>query len=578
MKRFRPVWDLLEVSDKRRLLILATTSSGLALLEMVGVTMVFPLILVFATPPDDEVPTSISRIMDLTGLQSADAVAGLLVCLILLVLIARGIGSVLVFRSTLKLSLHAEARMAERLLRAFLNASLLYHLSSNSAAAQRTINESLREVYQKGLVMVIPALGDIAVVALVSMVVIIIAPVEAGVGALCLGAVVVLYRRLAGRRAEYASAQILDRYRDSFQYIQQSLGAVKEIQLRGAMDFFTEDMLRVRTAYAEQVGRIQTIEYLPRYLLELGMIVSAAVVGVVSFTRNPPDRALAVVSIFAAAVVRVLPSLNRVMVASMHLTSIQPSLRLVYEALGGLGESAAHDASDSHPLEENEPFEELTLANIAFSYPGSSGEVLRGVELTIGRGEYLGIIGPSGTGKTTLLNLLLGLLDPSEGQVLINGVDIANRRRSWQNRIGYVPQDVAFIDDSIAANVAFGVPISEIDRTRVLECLTISQLDELVATLPDGMDTSVREAGKGLSGGQRQRVGLARALYHEPDVLVLDEATSALDGETEAALLDAIDRLSSDITIIVVAHRQSTVTRCSRVITLGTTGVVSETA
>ncbi|MEI2638274.1 MAG: ABC transporter ATP-binding protein [Microthrixaceae bacterium] len=304
------------------------------------------------------------------------------------------------------------------------------------------------------------------------------------------------------------------------------------------------------------------MQYLPRYLMELGMMMAAGLVGATAFLRHPADRAVAILAVFFAAVVRVLPSLNRVMQAQMRLKVAEPNVRLVQGVVEQFGELHETLANDERPLGNSEHFEALTIGNLVFQYQSSSTAVLKEFDLTIERGEYVGIVGPSGAGKTTLLNLILGLLEPTSGDIEVNRIPLRQCRRSWQQRIGYVPQDVAFLDSTIAQNVALGVKPQEIDMGRVRRCIEICQLGSFVESLPEGLDTPVREAGRGLSGGQRQRVGLARALYHDPEVLVLDEATSALDPETETALLDAIDNLSDDLTVIVVAHRPSTVARC----------------
>lgn len=575
MKRIAPIWRLLRHRDRRRFVALAVASSILAFLDMIGVTMVFPLVFLMLQPETDTVPSLVKKFSELPAFGSMSSAAGALVVAILAVFVMRGIGSILIVRSTLDLALKSEARTAEILLRSFLNAPLTYHLRTNTATIQRTINEALRDVFQSSLVTLVPAFGDVMVAVLVSTILLIIAPLESVVGAIALGSILLVYKSTISGRLERSNESVLNRYRESLQYIQQSLNAVKEIQLRGAAEQFSEDLLRVRLDAARHLSRIQLLGYMPRYLIEVGMIVSAALVGTIAFTRHSPDRAVAVLAIFAAAVMRVLPSLNRVMVASIQLTAAQPALRLIYEALEDFEQIEPDGSSASEPIGPDETFERLRLEDVSFSYPETSQPILKNVSLTINRGDYIGITGSSGAGKTTLLNILLGLLTPDSGRIMVNGVDLGNRRSSWQQRIGYVPQDIAFLDSTIATNVALGADQEMIDEKRIEECISISQLDEVVARLPKGIHSSISEAGKALSGGQRQRLGLARALYHRPEVLILDEATSSLDHGTESALLDSVDRVSGDMTVIVVAHRRSTVERCTRVVEL-TEGVIQE--
>lgn len=576
MRNIGPIWALIGKRDRRRLVIGATLSGLLAVLDMVGVTTMFPLVLLMMTPDGEELPGPLSTLADVTGIQSGRTLAGVLMAAILVLFIVRAIGQIVIVRSILKVTMRVEATIAERLLRTYLSAPLLYHVRTNTAAIQRTIGESLRIVFRDAVANLVPAVGDAAVIGLISAVVFVIAPVETIVGGLSLGLVVVVYQRTAGKKTRYASKKASDEYQESLQYIQQSLGAVREIQLRGAVEQFTSDLLRVRLRMADHERRMAIARFVPRYLIEMGMIVSTSIVGVVAFARHPADKAVAILAIFVAAVVRVVPSLNRVMVAMTSLTVAQPNVRLIEQAFQQKRDPEGRTEQDTEPLGPAERVDLVEARQLTFRYPGASEATIDGFDLKIERGDYIGIVGPSGSGKTTLLNLILGLLDPTGGHILVNDLDLIVRRRTWQDRIGYVPQDVAFLDASIAENVALGVAVDEIDRDRVLHCIATSQLSELVDALPEGIDSPVREAGKGLSGGQRQRIGLARALYHDPEVLVLDEATSALDTDTEKALLDALDAIQDGLTVIVVAHRQTTVARCRRVVELSPNGSYRE--
>jgi ABC-type multidrug transport system fused ATPase/permease subunit len=218
----------------------------------------------------------------------------------------------------------------------------------------------------------------------------------------------------------------------------------------------------------------------------------------------------------------------------------------------------------------------VRLGNVSYTYPAATTPSLTNADLRIRKGEIVGIVGPSGSGKSTLVDVFLGLLAPSAGEVTVDGRDIRQDLRAWQDHIGYVPQSIYLTDDTLRRNVAFGLPAAEIDDAAVMRALRAARLDEFVATLPRGLDTVVGERGVRLSGGQRQRIGVARALYHDPDVLVLDEATSALDTATEHGVLDAVEAMRGEKTIVIVAHRLSTVERCDRVYRLEQSRVVAE--
>jgi ABC-type multidrug transport system fused ATPase/permease subunit len=218
----------------------------------------------------------------------------------------------------------------------------------------------------------------------------------------------------------------------------------------------------------------------------------------------------------------------------------------------------------------------ITIENLSFSYETASTQALTGVSIDIARGEAVGLVGPSGSGKSTLVDILLGLLEPTSGRVLVDGDDIHDNLRGWQDQIGYVPQSIFLTDDTLRRNVAFGLPKDQIDHDAVKSAIRSAQLEDFVASLPDGLDTIVGERGVRLSGGQRQRIGIARALYHNPDVLVLDEATSSLDTETEHGVMQAVQALQGEKTVIIVAHRLSTVEYCDRLYRLENARIVDE--
>jgi ABC-type multidrug transport system fused ATPase/permease subunit len=218
----------------------------------------------------------------------------------------------------------------------------------------------------------------------------------------------------------------------------------------------------------------------------------------------------------------------------------------------------------------------IEVSDLTFQYEAALSPALNNVSLTVKRGEAVGLVGPSGSGKSTLVDILLGLLEPTSGRVLVDGDVIHDNLRGWQDQIGYVPQSIFLTDDTLRRNVAFGLPKNEIDEVAVEAAIRLAQLEDFVASLPDGLDTIVGERGVRLSGGQRQRIGIARALYHNPDVLVLDEATSSLDTETEHGVMQAVQALQGEKTVIIVAHRLSTVEYCNRLYRLENARIVDE--
>jgi len=317
--------------------------------------------------------------------------------------------------------------------------------------------------------------------------------------------------------------------------------------------------------------RFSIAQALPRFGLEILTIAGLGVLVVTMVgSGRELDSILPVLGLFGAAAFRLLPAVNRLVGSLQLITLNRPLVEDLYRDL-------ALPTKLNESLSRIDNFTEtIDLDEISFSYKNAPKPALHGVSLTVRRGEAVGLVGPSGSGKSTLVDVLLGLLAPQSGGVRVDGKDIQDDLRAWQNQIGYVPQSIFLIDDSLRNNVAFGIPKSKIDEQAVRDAIRSAQLEEFVATLPNGLDTVVGERGVRLSGGQRQRIGIARALYHNPSVLVLDEATSSLDTETEHGVMQAVQALQGDKTVIIVAHRLSTVEYCDRLYRLEDSRIVDE--
>ena len=282
-----------------------------------------------------------------------------------------------------------------------------------------------------------------------------------------------------------------------------------------------------------------------------------------------PARIIPMLGLFGAAAFRVIPSANRILMALQAVKYASPVIELMHDELDRL-------QPKQKKTEALLPFgNTITLEQLSYSYPGQKQSVIDDISMTIDRGDAIGIIGTSGAGKSTLINLFLGLLKPTSGSIKVDGSNIFDNVRGWQQNLGYVPQHIFLTDDTLRRNIAFGLPDSEINEDDIHQALQHAQLLKFVNSLPNGLDTLVGERGVRLSGGQLQRVGIARALYRKPTILVLDEASSALDVKTETALMDSVKVLSEFMTLIIVTHRLSTVQDCDRVYTIEQ-GQVSE--
>jgi len=348
-----------------------------------------------------------------------------------------------------------------------------------------------------------------------------------------------------------------------FMSVSEALGGLKEARVLGREDFFSDRFRDAVRQHRSTLLQHKVLSQLPHFTLE--SIAVAALLGVILFTLARSGDAAAVVStatLYAIAGYRILPAVKSIVQGANDIRLSRPFLESLKEDLRRIENRRQHQPVDKEPAFNRD----IEFRHLNFSY-GAGGGALRDISLIIPKNGSAGFVGPTGAGKSTLIDILLGVLRPGGGGLLIDGIPLDDSNlRSWQDRIGYVPQQIFLTDDTIRRNVAFGVPDAKIDEAAVRRAIRLASLERFVETnLSDGYDTMVGERGVRLSGGERQRIGIARALYHKPDLLVLDEATSALDGRTESVISDAIAALGQEVTLFVIAHRLTTVRDCDRI-------------
>ena len=449
--------------------------------------------------------------------------------------------------------------LSERLFAGYLRQPYAFHLRRNSAQLIRIVIGQVGEVtgtIQQSLSLTSEALVVFGVCALLLSV----EPVGAMVVLLVLGlAGWAFYSLVRGHLLRWGEAfTVHEGLR--IQRLQEGLGGVKDIKILGRETHFLAQYRKESVGSARLHQYLTTMSAIPRLWLELLAVCGLAGVVVTLIMLEKPLNTLPItLGLFAAAAFRLMPSANRVMACVQGLRFASPVIDRIDSELQ-LAEAIPATRS-GQPL----PFKNaLTLNGICFQYAAAAAPVLRGVNLSIPRGTAVGFVGTTGVGKSTLVDVILGLLTPVSGVVQVDGTDIQENLRDWQGQIGYVPQSVFLTDDTLGRNIAFGLPNEQIDAAAVRNAVKAAQLTEFVKDLPEGLDTMVGERGVRLSGGQRQRIGIARALYRNPAVLVLDEATSSLDTPTESDVLEAVRALHGEKTILVVAHRLSTVAYCDR--------------
>ena len=358
---------------------------------------------------------------------------------------------------------------------------------------------------------------------------------------------------------------------DMFRHLTQGLNAVKEVKLSCSEKYFAEQInkAQIRRNHAQKC--VSDIGQIPRFAMECFAVTVAMGILIVLLTTGLVfSKILLTAAFFVAAMSRLLPSFSRIQYNLLHIRSAMYIFDKIHHDLTQIPLESVKNGNISEK-EEQEPllFEKsITVDHVSYTYPTAKQPVLQDVSFEIKHNECIAFVGKTGCGKSTLADVIMGFLMPDSGAVLVDGQNIADHLLSWRKKIGYVPQAIHLFDDTIQGNVAFGIPVEQIDVRRVEQVIQLAQLKDLVQSLPEGLNTRIGEAGIRLSGGQRQRIAIARALYHNPELLVLDEATSALDQETERDFIEALQALKGKFTIIMIAHRLSSIQYCDRVIQL----------
>lgn len=353
----------------------------------------------------------------------------------------------------------------------------------------------------------------------------------------------------------------------SNQKILEVLGAFRETVVRNRRAFYSEEIGKARLSHADTLAELAFMPLVSKYVIESSVIIGALGISAVQFILQDAGQAVGTLAVFLAAGTRIAPAVLRLQQSGIQIRRAIGGSKKTLDLIDELKEIPNLDESFSNVDFLYEGFiPEISLDQVSFSFPGSKQETISHVDLNIEAGEVVAIVGPSGAGKTTLVDLILGVLKPDKGTVTVSKLPISEAVKKWSGAISYVPQDVLIVNGTIESNVKLGYPISAGNENLLEECLEISQLGEFVRSLPMKTQTNVGDKGTSLSGGQRQRLGIARALFTKPRLLVLDEATSALDGETEANLSSAIDSLRGNVTLILIAHRLSTVRSADKVV------------
>jgi ATPase len=536
-----------------------------AILEAIGIGAILPLISIMGNPDFLTVYPKVTKYAGIFGIMTHIQFIITATFLLLILYIIKNIYLAWQNKIQIDFAVQNQIYYSEELLTEYLQKPYLYHLNHNTATLLRNVNSGGVIVFSLIMVSMFTLLTEIITAATIWLMLVMIDAFTAIIVAGFIGSL--LYFIIKGFRKKITEqGNIQNEYSALYiKCINQSLGAIKETKVSCKEEFFLDAFRKAYFEYGKANGKFLFMNQLPRMLIET-IIVCGLLLLIITklLLGNQPAEIVPLLGVLALAAFRLMPSANRIVNLSNGIRFQMPFFNELYEDLLIIKNKGAKETETCLQKPESRmDFENvISVEELSFAYPEIEKQVLNNISFSIPKGKFVGIVGPSGAGKTTFVDILLGLLPPSKGKISVDGKNIYDDIRTWQANLAYVPQSIYLIDGTIRENIALGVDEKEIDDVLINKVLHMAELYDFVQELPAGIDTTVGERGVKLSGGQRQRIGIARALYYQPQVLVLDEATSALDNETEKSITDTILKLKGQITIIAVAHRLTTLAQC----------------
>ena len=563
-------------AKKIKLLQIVTLFITISLLDAIGIGLIGPFISLAVKPEAIQGNVWLSNLYGYLKLSSINQFIALLGLAVVILFYFKSFLYYQIQNYVLKFCYSQQVLLRLRMLHTYLSLPYTFYLKTNSAHVIQNISgESANFTYS----IAIPLLNSISNLFVLVVLLLLMAKTDLLATVSIFGLlliVVVPFHYLRHKVASWGKDGV-EANTETIRVVNHAIGGLKTTKLIGCESFFENQLLAQSNKYARAASLFHSFQQLPRIVIETLLITF--VVGFVSLSLVSVERSdslVAVLGIFAIASVRIIPSASQLLTCMgvlrnnkstldrlyLDLKELETPESLKYSGMSGNKADAVNN-NQVHPVHSFT--DKLVIDKLNYSYPGAARQALIDVSLTIRKGESIALIGKSGAGKTTLIDVFLGLLIPQSGDIQVDGLSVYSDLRAWQNLIGYIPQSIFLMDDTIERNIAFGLPDNQIDKQKLDKAIKTAQLSELIEQLPEGVHTFVGENGVRLSGGQRQRIGIARALYYEREILVLDEATSALDNETESLIGEALRELGRTKTMIVIAHRLTTVEHCDRI-------------
>lgn len=563
MQIFKKLLFLLTPLERKRAGLLILMIMVMALLEMIGVASILPFVTVLTNPDLLETNFILSKIFQTSsafGVENTQQFIFGLGILVFILLIISVSFKVLTIYTQVRFIEMCQCNISKRLIKGYLHQSYSWFLNRNSADFGKTILSEVNQIVINGIGSIMELISrGMVIIALISLLVVTDPKLALTVG-LVLPAIYGIIFRFVKKYLKNFGKESLKNNELRFMTVSEAFGAIKEIKVGGLEKAYINIFSNSAQIFARTQTFARVISQFPRFIIEI--IFFGGILLMMFYIMSQTgglNSALPIISLYVFASYRLMPALQQVYGSFTQLAFVAPSLDKLHEDFKSL--KSLNESLDQEILIINK---KIALKNIYYHYPNSSKAVLKNINLTIPSKSTVGFVGVTGSGKTTIVDIILGLLQPQKGTLEVDEKVITKKNlRSWQKSIGYVPQHIYLSDDTVAANIAFGTETKDINQDMIEKASKIANLYKFVVDeLPKKFQTTIGERGVRLSGGQRQRVGIARALYRNPKVLILDEATSALDTQTEQVVMDAINNLSKEITIILIAHRLSTVKNC----------------
>lgn len=565
MKSFFLIFSIFPLQELLKCVLIIIVMFIGALLEAIGIGAVLPLISIMGESDFLINHQKIAQYVALFRITTHTEFIIFSAMLLIILYICKNIYLAWQIKMQVKFSIRNQIYYSSQLFAEYLNKPYLYHLDHNTATLLRNISTGIGNIFSIMLVSTFSLLTEVITAITIWMMLVMIDSYASIIVAGFIGSI--LYILLQSfRKKILEQGGIQNKYAAVYiKWVNQGLGAIKETKVSCKEKFFLDAFTKAYTQFSDSNCKFLFLNQVPRMLIEtiivfglLLLIVTKLMLGI------SPAEIVPLLGVLALAAFRLMPSANRIVNLSNGIRFYMPLFNELYNDLIAIKNRQLNNIPIL--LQDNKGkmifTKEICVSELCFSYPGIVNQVLNKISFTIPKGLFVGVIGPSGAGKTTFVDILLGLLPPTSGNINVDGNDIYNDIRAWQANLAYVPQNIYLIDGTIRENIALGIVEENIDDKLIEKVLKMSELYSFIKDLPEGLNTTVGERGVKLSGGQRQRIGIARALYCQPEVLILDEATSALDSETEKSITDTILKLKGKITIIAVAHRLTTLEQC----------------